>query len=331
MKRIGLIVGLLAVALAAVGAQSAAAAVPNMTGFSPASGPSAWSVTLTGTGFTGATSVTFTPTDPGFLPEAATFTVQNDTTIVATVPFLATKPLAATLTVETPNGLATSVSDFTVDGQVGLSEQRGASGEPIKLTGSGFTGATEVVFGTWPKPAQADEPFAMAHPVKAHFRVLGDTQIAATVPDLRAGRHYWVVVVSPAGKSVSKYPSPVRVVRPSLLTDAFGNTFAIRPATLVPSGDGSFLIGKLYSTHRGRAIHWQFWRSSRAYGVGTVWIDDGIPDEARGSFYAYAGSVSASRVRGGRFTRMAVRWRQNGRTHRETLKLEDNSSGWFWL
>ena len=328
MKRMLLLVGLLAVALATVGAQSAAAA-PTLTGFAPGSGPPTWSVTLTGTGFTGATAVTFTPTDPSYSPETAMFTVKDDTTIVATVPFLATKPLAATLTVKTPDGSTTGPSDFTVDGRVGLSEHQSAAGEPITLTGSAFTGATEVVFGTWRTDSRGNGSFSTAGPVRAHFRVLGDTKIVATVPSLRVGR-YWVVVVSPAGKSVSKFSTPLRVVRPGLLKDTFSNTFAIRPATVIPAGDSSFLIGKLFKTHRGHAITWSEWSARKAYGVGTVWIDNGIPNEAQGTFHGYAGSVDARRSRGGHFTRMTVSWQQSGRARNEVLKLEHNASGWFW-
>jgi hypothetical protein len=120
-------------------------------------------------------------------------------------------------------------------------------------------------------------------------------------------------------------------VRPRLLRDASGIHFAIRPATVIPSGDGTFLIGNLY-THRGHPIHWRVWSARKAYGVGTVWIDNGIPNEALGTFYGYHGSVTATRVRGGRYTRMTVRWKQNGRTHREALKLAHAfvGSGWFW-
>ena len=328
MKKLLLLVGLLTIALAAAGVQSAAAATPTLTGFAPASGPPAWSVTLTGSDFTGSTAVTFTPVDPSYSPKTASFTVRSDTTIVATVPFMAARPLAATLTVDTPDGAVTSAADFTVDGRVALSEHRGSSGETIRLTGSGFTGATLVAFGTWRQPVVGDEPFALADPVSARFHVLGDTGVAAAVPALQSGTQYWVEVVSPAGTSVSTHSWPLSVAKPRLMRE--GDAFAIRPATVVPSGDGAFLMGKLYSTGRGRPIRWQYWGSSKAHGTGLVWIDNGIPNEAQGTFYGYPGTISADRVRSARFTRMTIRWRKAGGSHSLTLKLKRVASHWYW-
>lgn len=327
MRRISLLVALLAIAVAVSGAQSAVAAVPTMTGFAPASGPPGWSVTVTGTGFAAATAVTLTPTDPNYLPKALTFTVENDTTIVATVPFFATEPLDAILTVATPDGPATTASDFAVDGQVALSEHKGSSGEPITLAGFGFTGATRVVFGTWRWPVQNDESFSLVRPVNAHFRVLSDSRIATTIPTLRAGGHYWVKVVSPASTSVSKYSSPFSVMTPRLLTDTYGR-FAIRPVTVATEAAlGVYGIGHI-AGQGGHRIHWRVWSASRAHGTGTAWCPYGT------TLRGYPGSIGAYRVREGRFTRITLRWNKNGHTHRQTLRLDGmggpSDTGYWW-
>lgn len=62
-------------------AYAAASAIPSVTGITPASGPAAGgtTVTISGSGFTGATAVDFGTT-------ASTFTVQSDGTIAATAP-----------------------------------------------------------------------------------------------------------------------------------------------------------------------------------------------------------------------------------------------------
>jgi hypothetical protein len=84
-----------------------ASPVPNrlfVTSFSPTSGPAGTTVTITGSGFTGTTSVRFRDTP-------AVFMVNNDSTITATVP-----PAAASgaISVVTPFGTATSTTRFIV-------------------------------------------------------------------------------------------------------------------------------------------------------------------------------------------------------------------------
>ena len=268
MRRIALPMALLAVVLAMVGAQNAAAAEPTVTGFAPASGPPAWSVTLAGTGFTGATEVTFTPTDPAYAPQPALFTAQDDTTIVASVPFFGTVPLDATIAVATPDSSTIAPGIFLIDGQVAVSEHRGSSGEPIVLTGSGFTATTAVTFGTW--PTQTGGAFALVNSVNAKFSVQSDTKVAATVPALRPGKNYWLEVTGPTATSVSDHSTPLLVVVPRLLNDSTGK-FLVRPATLSFGATGQFLVGKLWH-HKGHGIRWRRW-GTVAQGTATVWID----------------------------------------------------------
>ncbi|MEP6600914.1 MAG: S8 family serine peptidase [Nitrospirota bacterium] len=73
---------------------------------SPASGPVGTQVTITGSGFTGATSVSF-----GTVPVPGAFTVVSDTQIRTNVPAGAT---TATIRVTTPAGVATSERKFGV-------------------------------------------------------------------------------------------------------------------------------------------------------------------------------------------------------------------------
>ena len=79
---------------------------PTITSFSPTSGATGASVTISGTNFTGATSVKFNG-------QTATFSVTNSTTISATVPNCSS---TGTISVTTPNGTATSSGTFTVTG-----------------------------------------------------------------------------------------------------------------------------------------------------------------------------------------------------------------------
>ncbi len=81
-----------------------AAAAPTLTSLNPTSGAVGTSVTLTGTGFTGATGVSFNGT------AATTFSVANATTATATVPTGAT---TGNVTITTPGGTSNGVA-FTV-------------------------------------------------------------------------------------------------------------------------------------------------------------------------------------------------------------------------
>ena len=139
---------------------SAVVGGPSVTSFNPSSGLVGSSVTLTGTGFTGATSVKFNGTS------AITFAVVNDTSITATVPAGATTGI---ISVTTPSGIGTSASSFTVVVTPVLTSflpTSGPAGTSVTLTGTGFNGATSVNF----------------HGTSASFSVVNDTSITATVP-----------------------------------------------------------------------------------------------------------------------------------------------------
>jgi len=86
---------------------------PTISGFSPTSGGIGTSVTITGTNFTGASSVSFNN-------QAASFTVNSSTQITATVPNCSS---SGQVRVTTAGGTATSSGSFTVTGCGGGSQQ----------------------------------------------------------------------------------------------------------------------------------------------------------------------------------------------------------------
>jgi hypothetical protein len=140
-----------------VGAFERSSVVPTLTRFSPLKGAPGITVIITGTAFTGATSVTFNG-----IP--ASYTVTSATRITATVPAGAT---TGPIGVGTAFGTVTSAGTFTVAPRItGFVPQSGEPGASVVITGSNFTGATAVRF----------------HGIAAAFHVDSSTQITATVP-----------------------------------------------------------------------------------------------------------------------------------------------------
>ncbi len=129
---------------------------PTVTEISPNSGYTSGGteVTITGTNFTGATAVNFGST------AATSFTVDSNTQITATAP-----PGTGTvdITVTTPNGTSTTspTDQFTyiplplVPTVTKIHPTHGThrGGTTVRITGTNFTGATAVNFGT--QPAQS--------------------------------------------------------------------------------------------------------------------------------------------------------------------------------
>ncbi len=123
--------------------------LPRLTSVAPLSGPLAGGtvVTLTGTGFTGATNVTFDGT------AATNRTVVNATTITCTTPLHAAGPVSVKVT--TPAGTNPANTLFTYGTpppaptltSVAPNTGTTAGGTVVTLTGTNFTGATGVTFG----------------------------------------------------------------------------------------------------------------------------------------------------------------------------------------
>ena len=118
-------------------------AVPEVSSFTPVSGYVGDAVTITGSNFTGAVSVSFGGTD------ASIFTVVSDTEITATVPGGAS---TGAITVATASASGASSTDFEVvdSGSPNLIVQGGFEGDPLAEDGgwiSYFEG--ESLYGVW--------------------------------------------------------------------------------------------------------------------------------------------------------------------------------------
>jgi IPT/TIG domain-containing protein len=160
--------------------------VPRVTAVSPTSGPAAGGtkVTIAGTGFTGATGVTFGGTAAG------SFTLNSSTSITVVSPAAS----AGTVDVTVANGGGTSApsarDQFTfvaAPSVSSLSPTTGSvgGGTEVTITGANFTGATEVTFDGTP----------------AGFSVNSDTSITAISPAAESADSVHVRVTTVGGRS----------------------------------------------------------------------------------------------------------------------------------
>lgn len=167
---------------------------PSISGFSPGSGKVGTAVTITGANFTGATAVRFNGTN------ASTFTVLSATQISATVPSGAT---SGTISVTTPGGMATSGSSFTVVLPPAISSftpSSGRVGTAVTITGSNFTGATQVTFNG----------------VSAPFTVLSSTTIVTGVPTGASTGRIRVTTAGGTATSSSNFSVGSRTISPKI-------------------------------------------------------------------------------------------------------------------
>ncbi len=201
-----------------------AASGPAVTAVTPNTGSTNGgdTVTITGSGFTGATAVTFGST------LATAFSVVSDTAIVATAP--AESAATVDITVTTPSGTSTIVTgdEYTYTApsaptvsSLDVSSGPDGGGTVVTITGTNLQDTSAVSFGGV---------------AAASWYLNSSTQITAVAPPQAAGT-VDITVTTPAGTSVTSgsdeftYTSvgapTVTVVGPNAGPTAGGNTVAI--------------------------------------------------------------------------------------------------------
>jgi len=164
----------------------AAIQAPQITGFTPASGGSGTSVTITGNFLTGATSVKFNGL-------AASITSNSATQIVATVPAGA---LTGRISVTTANGTGLSATNFQVPPTIAnFTPASGAIGAAVTINGTGFTQVSSVKFNG----------------VTAPFGVNSLSQIVANVPLGATTGKITVTTTGGTATSASNFTAPPQV------------------------------------------------------------------------------------------------------------------------
>jgi hypothetical protein len=198
--------------------------VPVIQVSSPVSGLAGTTVTLTGSGFTNVTAVTF-----GGVP-GSSFAVASSTKITAVAPAgSGNVQIVVTTTGGTSNGIgfiyttATPVISTVVPNQGPV-----AGGNTVTLTGSAFSGATAVRFGT----------------TASSFTLVSPTQATATAPAGGAGT-VGVTITTPGGTSAGVPYTYVLAPTLSGVTPiqgplAGGNTVTLTGTNLTGAGAVAF-------------------------------------------------------------------------------------------
>lgn len=174
---------------------------PVISGFTPAQGSFGAAVYISGSRFTGATAVKFNGV-------AAKFTVSSDGLKIGTnVPVGAT---TGKITVTTPNGTATSATDFTVvplpaPTISGFSPAAGPVDTLVVVKGTYFTGTTDVKFNGVSAPFVVDSAAQLTArvPANATTGLISVTTYSGTVNSSSS----FTVTAAPAVKIVGFYPA----------------------------------------------------------------------------------------------------------------------------
>ena len=170
---------------------------PVISGFTPGTGTTGTTVTITGVNFTGATAVSFNGTS------APSFTVDSSTRITTLVPSGAT---TGTISVTTLGGTATSSSNFTVTvvqpvpAITSFTPTSGRIGAAVTITGSNFTGASQVRFNG----------------ISAPFTVISNTAIVTGVPSGATSGKISVTSSGGTGISSSNFSVSSRNIAPQI-------------------------------------------------------------------------------------------------------------------
>ncbi|MDZ7361898.1 MAG: alginate lyase family protein [candidate division KSB1 bacterium] len=157
---------------------------PQITSFTPAHGPVGTPVTITGSQFSSTTKVLFNGT------AVASFTINSDTQISTTVPTGATN---GKITVVNAFDAGSSATDYLVTAPPVVSSfmpTDGPVGAQVTISGSNFTGATQVAFNGTNAPV---------------FTVDSDTQLRANVPTGATTGKITVTNADGSGSSVNSF------------------------------------------------------------------------------------------------------------------------------
>ncbi|MFI6761278.1 beta strand repeat-containing protein [Micromonospora sp. NPDC050417] len=197
-----------------------------VTGLTPTSGPTAGgtTVTITGTGFTGATGVTF----DGVPGTGFTIDPAGTTITVVTPPNAAG---AAVVELVFPAGTATAPPfTYVAPTITSIVPDTGPNtgGTTVTITGTGFTGATGVTFGDTPGTDLVVDPSGTSLTVVTPPGLPGPVDVTVQLPgdDATAPDGFTYVAAAPVAASIAPNSGP----------QSGGQTVTITGAGFVPGG-----------------------------------------------------------------------------------------------
>ena len=241
---------------------------PTVTGLTTGVGPTAGgtSVSITGSGFTPASTVDFGPAPA----TAVTYLSAQELTVTSPP---GSGPVDVTVTNATTTSTTSSADRFYFGNTptvTGLSQHAGPTtgGSAVTITGSGFTGATTVTFGDMPAAA---------------FTVVSDIQVQATTPANVPAGTMDVQVVTPAGVSAlgtadqftfTAGPAVDRQATATGTDTAVANFTASAPGDLIVAfvaGDGPAAATQKAKVTGGGLTWTLAKRTNSQYGTAEIW------------------------------------------------------------
>jgi hypothetical protein len=271
VRRVTLVVSLVLM-LSVLAAPPASAVAPTVDSFDPTSGPVGTQVVITGTGFTGATEVSFGGT------AAPGFTIDSDVQITVSVPAGAT---TGPITVTNPDGPGSSATNFTVTQAPtppnisGFSPRRGPIGTRVVVRGSNLEDVNRV----------------RLRGKNVNFTILSATRIRFRVPPgAKSGR---ISVRSPDGSDTSNGKFLVRKDKHrTVITLKLSVHLAAAGSVKATDGERVCRTQRRVKVQRRSGGSWRTVRSTRTGASGNYRVQ--LPDTT-GTYRAVAMKKATTR------------------------------------
>lgn len=149
---------------------------------------------------------------------------------------------------------------------------------------------------------------------------------------LRARHLVALVALSGAGFVLAASTSTAATTLPRLPTQLTGRqALEVRPAVVSVTGDGTAFLGGFTGRSSVRMpsreklawagrLRWSSWTRARARATGAIWLNNGTPNDAQGTFHPSTVTLQVSRPSRNVFTRLTYTYTYQGMTQVTRLK-----------